>query len=396
MLFDKNTPETYQTDIDQLNTSDRASATVFNRLFQKLISNALFLKDKLDVFVVTATADIKSLQDNKADRIDVPTTLPASDVYTWAKQELPDTTLEASGFAADAKVVGDALNTLSTEKADKTEIPISLPASDVYMWAKEEKPDTGLNTEGKAADSKATGYTIGALRDATTEAIQKLTDEKADKTEIPTVLPSSDVPAWAKQTAPDATLSVSGEAADAKEVGDRLGALDQNKAPANHNHDTAYATKDSEHTHTNADVLDRITADDVSNWNAAFDTMSIRTSEKLVVENTTAEGTDTLSLTVSADVMYRLEVQYQLTSGLTATGIGQSAVSDNTTQTWNYMEIADGQICNHMFLIEQSNGTTAGTNEITVTVQRMNNLVASPGVIKSITAYKLRNIDRTA
>lgn len=46
---------------------------------------------------------------------------------------------------------------------------------------------------------------------------------------LPTSLPASDVEAWAKKTAPDTTLSNSGEAADAKTTGDKLSSLNENK-----------------------------------------------------------------------------------------------------------------------------------------------------------------------
>ena len=46
---------------------------------------------------------------------------------------------------------------------------------------------------------------------------------------LPTSLPASDVKAWAKKTAPDTTLSNSGEAADAKTTGDKLSSLNENK-----------------------------------------------------------------------------------------------------------------------------------------------------------------------
>ena len=46
---------------------------------------------------------------------------------------------------------------------------------------------------------------------------------------LPTSLPASDVEAWAKKTAPDTTLSNSGEAADAKTTGDKLSSLDETK-----------------------------------------------------------------------------------------------------------------------------------------------------------------------
>ena len=44
-----------------------------------------------------------------------------------------------------------------------------------------------------------------------------------------------------------------------------------NKAPADHNHDTKYASKDSEHRHINKAVLDEITMIRVNTWDAKSD-----------------------------------------------------------------------------------------------------------------------------
>ena len=45
----------------------------------------------------------------------------------------------------------------------------------------------------------------------------------------PTSLPASDVKAWAKKTAPDTTLSNSGEEKNKKTTGDKLSSLNENK-----------------------------------------------------------------------------------------------------------------------------------------------------------------------
>lgn len=66
--------------------------------------------------------------------------------------------------------------------------------------------------------------------------IKKIRTQDGDKqidykalANLPTSLPASDVKAWAKKTAPDTTLSNSGEAADAKTTGDKLSSLNENK-----------------------------------------------------------------------------------------------------------------------------------------------------------------------
>ena len=68
---------------------------------------------------IDALGDIMDAElEKKADKDSIPTSLPASDVPSWAKQPSPDNTLTQSGQAADAKAVGDVRGQVSELKGD--------------------------------------------------------------------------------------------------------------------------------------------------------------------------------------------------------------------------------------------------------------------------------------
>ena len=129
----------------------------------------------------------------------LPTTLPASDVYPWAKSSTkPSYTATEVGLSAVPNLAfsgsntGDdtaatiksklGITTLSGSNTGDQTLPTTLPASDVYAWAKAATKPSYTATEvglGNVPNLAFSGSNTG------------------DQT-LPTTLPASDVYAWAK------------------------------------------------------------------------------------------------------------------------------------------------------------------------------------------------------
>lgn len=84
-------------------------------------------------------------------------TLSGGQSLAGSMKDIPsvDKTLTKEGYAADSKAVGDALATKANEihqhtKEDITDFPKSLPASDVYDWAKQPQKPSYTASEVKA------------------------------------------------------------------------------------------------------------------------------------------------------------------------------------------------------------------------------------------------------
>lgn len=184
-----------------------------------------------------------------------PTTLPASDVYSWAKAKTKPTytaaevgaaasghthtaadvgaATSAQGTKADTAVQSVKISGSSTEYKSGTTVtlpayPTSLPASDVSSWAKAASKPSYTAAEVGAATSAQGGKADTAVQSV---KITSSGSELKNGTSVvlpayPTSLPASDVYAWAKaSTKPSYT---------AAEVG---------AATSGHNHDTVYTHK---------------------------------------------------------------------------------------------------------------------------------------------------------
>jgi hypothetical protein len=124
----------------------------------------------------------------KSQITDFPTSMPASDVYSWAKQQnkpvytasevgAVPTSRTVNGKALSANIsltysdVGAAAAYHTHIKSQITDFPSSMPASDVYSWAKAATKPTytasevgALAATGKAADSdKWDGYHLNVV-----------------------------------------------------------------------------------------------------------------------------------------------------------------------------------------------------------------------------------------
>ncbi len=131
------------------------------------------------------------------DITDRPSSLPASDVYDWAKasskpsyaySEITDKPTTLSGYG----ITDAAAKSHSHVWADITDRPTSLPASDVYTWAKASSKPGYTYSEITGKPTTLSGYGI------TDAAVKSHSHVWADITDRPTSLPASDVYAWAK------------------------------------------------------------------------------------------------------------------------------------------------------------------------------------------------------
>ena len=257
----------------------------------------------------------------KADISDFPTSMPASDVPSWAKAaSKPSYTASEVGASpsnhnhtgtyepaftknsAFNKNLGTAAGTVcegndarlsdartpkahTHKKSEISDFPTSMPASDVPSWAKAaNKPSYTASEVGaspsnhnhagtyepvftkKTAFNKDFGTAAGTVcegndaRLSDTRTPKAHTHKKADISDFPTSMPASDVPSWAKATSkPSYTAS---------EVG---------ASPSNHNHDADYQPlgnyADASHTHAAADITPdsthRFVSDsEKSTWNS--------------------------------------------------------------------------------------------------------------------------------
>ena len=171
------------------------------------------------------------------------------------------------------------------KKADISDFPTSMPASDVPAWAKAaNKPSYTANEVGasptnhnhagtyepaftkKTAFNKDFGTAAGSVCEGNDARLSNArtplahTHKKVDISDFPTSMPASDVPAWAK-TANKPSYTAS-------EVG---------ASPSNHNHDADYQPlgdyADASHTHDAADITPdsthRFVSDsEKSTWNS--------------------------------------------------------------------------------------------------------------------------------
>ena len=110
-----------------------------------------------------------------------------------------DNTLTTSGAPADAKIVGDKISALETSKADKTYVEAEI---------KKAQEDTTVIDEKLVAKADIT-------------YVDEQLATKADKSDVDTAI---------ENIQGDKTLTVDGAFADAKVVGEKISALEENKA----------------------------------------------------------------------------------------------------------------------------------------------------------------------
>lgn len=140
-----------------------------------------------------------------------PTTLPASDVSSWAKAATkPSYTASevgaatsAQGTKADTAVqtikIGGAAQTKTDGIVNLPAYPTSLPASDVSSWAKAASKPTYTASEVGAATSAQGSKADSAVQTIQINGVaQAKTNGTVNLPAYPTSLPASDVSSWAK------------------------------------------------------------------------------------------------------------------------------------------------------------------------------------------------------
>ena len=134
--------------------------------------SAFVLNTKYEEFKSVVATALTDLNDRKIEVSDIPTSLPANGGHadTATNVEWSGVTNKPSSFTPSSH---------THTKSEITDFPASLPASDVYDWAKDEtKPSYTYSEVGAAAASH--------------------THTKSEIIDFPTSLPASDVYAWAK------------------------------------------------------------------------------------------------------------------------------------------------------------------------------------------------------
>ena len=156
---------------------------------------------------------------------DIPSTLPASDVSAWAKEaskpaytldEVSDgSTRKLSNYQTKVSALGSTTKPVYVSAAgtfaECNSYPTTLPASDVYSWAKEStKPSYTLDEVTDGSTRKLSNYQtkVTALGSTTKPVYISASGTFSECNSYPTTLPASDVSAWAKAASkPTYTLS---------------------------------------------------------------------------------------------------------------------------------------------------------------------------------------------
>lgn len=217
----------------------------------------------LEQKITDLNQSVVNLQDAKAKKVhthlvaditDFPTSLPASDVHDWAKAETkPTYTHDEVGALSSSTHIPSTLEEMTDDQNHRT-------VSDIEKETWNNKSDFS----GEYSDLK------------NIPKIKQLTDELKAKYDA-----ASDM-ATKNQSDITTKLNKSGHTAHQWLQTDENGNIfagekptytpsEVGAAPADHNHDTLYATKSSEHTHKNKSVLDTITQELVESWSNKTD-----------------------------------------------------------------------------------------------------------------------------
>ena len=177
-----------------------------------------------------------------------------SNPTTLSGYGITDAATKAQGEKADTAVQSVKIG--NTEYKSGTEVvlpkyPTTLPASDVYPWAKEVTKPTYTASEVGAdvSGSATTAY----------ENAKSYTDERI--TQLIGTSPEN------LDTIEELAAAISGNQSAIDVIEEAI----TNKADATHNHDELYASKASEHTHSNKTILDTITSEKISSWDSKSD-----------------------------------------------------------------------------------------------------------------------------
>lgn len=246
----------------------------YNALENKITENSIDLENKiaektsgLDEEFTTKSSELESkitekteaLENKKAEKVhthtvsditDFPTSLPASDVHDWAKAEVkPSYTYSEVGALSKDTHIPSTLSEMTSDENHR------------------------IVTDKEKASWDAKSNFSGSYNDLTDiPEIKQLTDELKKKYDDASNLSKTNESNITKK------LNKSGYTPDKWLQTDNSGniiigekptytATEIGAATSDHNHDSTYASKKTEHIHENKDILDKIDSSLVDSWN---------------------------------------------------------------------------------------------------------------------------------
>ena len=227
-----------------------------NNKVDKVVGKSLISDSEIERLASITNYDdteIKNILNSKADKGVIPTkvsqlTNDSGYINKIPEEYITETKLNNKNYATQNELA-TGLSNLENAKAEKSDVK-KLSSSYDTLSTKVSNNETTIGAINTTLGTKADISTIYTK----TEVDKKISDLLDSS---PEVLDTLNELAAALGADPNFATTVMNE------IG--------TKADANHNHDTAYATKSSEHAHSNKTVLDGITEENISSWSAKSD-----------------------------------------------------------------------------------------------------------------------------
>ena len=248
--------ESYVTDAIENAQQDYATIDDLNNKVDKVVGKSLISDSEIERLANITNyddTDIKNLLNSKADKGAIPTkvsqlTNDSGYINKIPEEYITETKLNDKNYATQNELA-TGLSNLENAKAEKSDVK-KLSSSYDALSTKVSNNETAIG---------AINTTLGTKADISTTYTKTEVDKK-----ISDLVDSSPE---ALDTLNELAAALGDDPNFATTVMNEIGT----KADANHNHDTAYATKSSEHTHSNKTVLDGITEENISSWSAKSD-----------------------------------------------------------------------------------------------------------------------------
>ena len=248
--------ESYVTDAIENAQQDYATIDDLNNKVDKVVGKSLISDSEIERLANVTNYDdteIKNLLNSKADKGAIPTkvsqlTNDSGYINKIPEEYITETKLNDKNYATQNELA-TGLSNLENAKAEKSDVK-KLSSSYDALSTKVSNNETAIG---------AINTTLGTKADISTTYTKTEVDKK-----ISDLVDSSPE---ALDTLNELAAALGDDPNFATTVMNEIGT----KADANHNHDTAYATKSSEHTHSNKTVLDGITEENISSWSAKSD-----------------------------------------------------------------------------------------------------------------------------
>ena len=235
---------------------DYATIDDLNNKVDKVVGKSLISDSEIERLASITNYDdteIKNILNNKADTSAIPTkvsqlTNDSGYINKIPEEYITETKLNNKNYATQNELA-TGLSNLENAKAEKSDVK-KLSSSYDALSTKVSNNETTIG---------AINTTLGTKADISTTYTKTEVDKK-----ISDLVDSSPE---ALDTLNELAAALGDDPNFATTVMNEIGT----KADANHNHDTSYATKSSEHTHSNKTVLDGITEENISSWSAKSD-----------------------------------------------------------------------------------------------------------------------------